>query len=137
MIKLNVKLHIVTFCAAIIVIISIFNYRADALDRLGSQWNGCEYTNCEWKFQWRRTNANSNIFNAYWYHHQYGKVQGQISISISGSTVTVSRPAIGGGPPCTYTGTYEKRDIHNARPAMVSGTYTCGSYTGPWKATIH
>lgn len=108
-----------------------------ALDRLGSQWNGCEYTGCQWKFQWRRTNANSNVFNAYWSHRTNPKVQGKITISISGTTVTVSRPALGGAPSCTYTGTYHKRDIHNARPAWVSGTYTCGSYTGPWKATIH
>ncbi len=108
-----------------------------AADRLGSSWHGCEFgPSCEWQFEWRRVSTNTNVFNGYWSHPQYGRFQGQITVSLSGTSVVVSRPALGGGPPCTYSGTYKKRDVHNAIPARVSGTYTCGAYTGPWRATI-
>lgn len=108
-----------------------------AADRLGSSWHGCEFgPSCEWQFEWRRVSANSNVFNGYWRHPQQGRFQGQITVFLSGTSVTVSRPALGGAPACTYSGTYKKRDVHNAIPARVSGTYTCGAYTGPWRATI-
>lgn len=132
----GMKIGIAIFLLVLFAGITFFSGQANALDRLGSRWEGCEYNNCEWKFEWRRTNANSNVFNAYWRHRQHGKFQGKIRISLNGNSVTVARPALGGGPACTYTGTYSKRDVHNAKPASVKGTYRCGSYTGPWRATI-
>ena len=110
---------------------------ANAIDRLGVSWHGEEYTDFSWKFEWRRTRADSNVFNAYWRHRTLGRFQCKITISLSGTAVTVSRPASCGGVACTYTGTYKPRDIHNARPAYASGTYVCGSFVGPWRARIN
>ena len=107
-------------------------------DRLGSSWDGCEYgPTCEWKFHWVRQRADTNVFNAYWRHSHHPSFQGHITIFLSGTSVTVSRPPLGGAPACTYTGTYYKRDVTQGIPARVRGTYTCGSYTGPWRATIN
>lgn len=132
----HVRLLLLAVLVVLGTMVTLVPDKAEAIDRLGAKWVGCEYTDCSWKFEWRRTTATSNVFNAYWRHREFGRFQGVITISISGSMVTVSRPALGGGPPCTYTGKYEKRDITQGRPARVSGTYTCGSFTGPWKATI-
>ena len=110
---------------------------AGSNDDLGTSWDGCEYgSTCEWHFHWTRVRGDDNVFNGYWRHSKYPSFQGKIRISISGSTVTVNRPALGGAPPCTYTGTYHVRDLTNGIPPRVRGTYTCGTYTGPWHAEI-
>jgi len=115
------------------------NPRAEALpcDKLGSNWKGCEYAGCQWKFEFRRLTCSSTLWNAYWWHPQAGRLQGKITITMSGKTVNISRPSIGGAPPCTYVGTWHPRDVHNGLPYRATGTYTCGSYTGPWQARIY
>lgn len=107
-------------------------------DELGSSWNGCEYgASCEWNVRFVRQSCSSNVWNAYWSHPQGGKLRSQVTITKSGSTVTIIRPMAAGGVACTYTGTYKKRDVTNALPYRVSGTYRCSNgYVGPWRANI-
>lgn len=130
------SLRILGFFTAGLMLSSL---RAEALpcDNLGSHWKGCEYTGCQWSFEFRRQRCDSNVWNAYWSHPQFGRVQGNITISMSGTAVSISRPPIGGAPACSYEGTWKPRDVHNALPYRASGSYTCGSYTGPWKASIY
>lgn len=130
------SIRVLGFFAAALVLSSL---RAEALpcDKLGSNWKGCEYTSCQWSFEFRRPTCGSTLWNAYWSHPSLGRVQGNITITMSGTTVNISRPAIGGAPSCNYVGTWYPRDVHNALPYRVIGTYTCGSYKGPWKASIY
>ena len=107
------------------------------VDRLGIRWEGEEYHGYQWKFQFRRRSANTNVFNGYWSHHQHDPVQGPITITLQGNRVTMNRSPETGAT-CTYTGTYKPRDIINGIPAKASGTYTCDDgYKGKWRASIH
>ena len=106
-------------------------------DRFGRSWTGCEYSGCQWNFKWTRI-RNTNDFRAEWWHRTLGRVRGTVSVSLSGSSVNVFRPASGGAPACSYSGTYKKRDVHNGIPAKVRGTYSCGGGPAyPWRAEIN
>ena len=107
------------------------------MDRLGRLWEGEENDNYEWKFEFRRRYATSNIFNGYWRHHEHGELKGPVEISLHNLQITIQRGSAA-GVPCTYTGKYVPADHTNGLPARVQGTYTCANgYTGPWRAKIY
>lgn len=109
---------------------------AMAADPLGYKWVGQEYTNYEWNFEFTRA-GRGNLFNAKWTNRRTGaSFTGYVTISVSGSSVTISRTAAGGGGFATvYSGTYRKRDLTNGRRAGASGTYAGGAF--PWRATVY
>jgi len=120
-------------CAGIFLI--LWQLEARAMDdRLGRLWTGCEYQDCSWTFQWERR-ANGK-FAGRWHHATFGRFKGMVEIQQHGDSILVLRPPLAGGTACRYSGTLRQADHTANLPARVYGTYTCGTYTGPWRATI-
>jgi hypothetical protein len=97
---------------------------------LGVAWHEIEENgNCHGL--WTRQGV-ANVFSSVW--ADCGGTTATITITFSGTTVTVQRTMDSGGNDCTYTGTIDATGL------MVSGTYECVLYMPPppgaWSATI-
>lgn len=95
---------------------------------LGSNWNVID-TSGSWRGVWTRR-GNSNTFDAVWTHPVHGRHTAVLTISLSGSQVSIYRRDRLGN--CTYRGTVAADGLN------VTGTVRCSwdRNTYNWQATI-
>ncbi|MCB2085917.1 MAG: hypothetical protein H6920_06230 [Sphingomonadaceae bacterium] len=111
-------------------------------DDRGSNWAGTVQIGAAYyNFELRRQTCDPGSFWNFYLTPTSGggaPSQGQVTVSLIGSTLTVT-PVAGTptGCPLALSGTYARRDVTNGIPYRGSGTATCGAGpTGVWRATI-